>query len=91
MDLSCLVPKVDGGLGQADGLFQRIAMLLQQLFDDGEVGIQRGERRIAVEFLLELGELVVQLPVMATTGLHQFTDELDAAGSLCIGKSDYAV
>ena len=38
------------------------------------------------KFLLELGEPVVELAIVAATGLHQLADELDAAGAFGIGE-----
>ena len=83
--------KFDGSLGQGDRLFQRIAVLLQQFFNGQQVGVQRGKCGIVIQFLLELGEAIVQLAVEATAGEHQLVDKLDAASTLCIGKRQYAV
>ena len=49
------------------------------------------KRRVAFKFLLELGEPVVELAIVAATGLHQLADELDTAGAFGIGEARHAV
>ena len=83
--------EIDGCPGQADGLFHGVAVLLQQLLDGDQIGIDGRERRVAFKFLLELGEPVVELAIVATTGLHQLADELDTAGAFGIGEARHAV
>jgi hypothetical protein len=68
-----------------------MAVLLQQLLDGDQIGIDGGERRVAFKFLLELGEPVVELAIVAATGLHQLADELDTAGAFGIGEARHAV
>ncbi|MNC08004.1 hypothetical protein D3C75_555750 [compost metagenome] len=89
--LELLAAQFDGGPGQTDGLLHGVAMLLQQLLDDGEIGVERGEGRIAIELLLELGEPAVQFTIVTTAGLHQLADKLDAAGAFGIGERGHAI
>ncbi|MNH37401.1 hypothetical protein D3C79_983020 [compost metagenome] len=39
--LELLAAQFDGGPGQTDGLLHGVTMLLQQLLDDREVGVER--------------------------------------------------
>ena len=83
MVLELLAAQIDGGPGQADGL--SMAWLcccnsFSMAASSASMEVSGG----AVQLLLELGQPVVQLAIVATAGLHQLADELDAAGTFSL-------